>query len=85
MVKGITKQVVLVRPQEKRLFEQAIFILRDDQAAGVSEQALLQEATQAAMNVPAGGRRRALWLLLGALCASGVWTAILLVAQFVKM
>ena len=30
MVKGVSRQVILVRPPEPKLFEQAIFILRDD-------------------------------------------------------
>ncbi len=84
MVKGVSKQVVLVRPQERQLFEQAIFILRDGAQEGVSEQDLLQEAARAASSAPTGGRR-VLWGLLGALLASGVWAAILLVAQFVKI
>ena len=46
MVKGISRQVILVRSPEKKLFEQAIFILRDD-AKEVTEEMLLKEAEQA--------------------------------------
>ena len=43
MVKGISRQVILVHSPERKLFEQAIFILRDD-AKDVTEEALLKEA-----------------------------------------
>ena len=46
MVKGISRQVILVRSPEKKLFEQAIFILRDD-AREVTEEMLLKEAERA--------------------------------------
>lgn len=46
MVKGTTRQVIVVRPQESDLFEQAIFLLREEalEQHGVTEQALLEEA-----------------------------------------
>ena len=43
MVKGISRQVILVHSPDKKLFEQAIFILRDD-AREVTEEMLLKEA-----------------------------------------
>ena len=43
MVKGISRQVILVHSPDRKLFEQAIFILRDD-AKDVTEEALLKEA-----------------------------------------
>ena len=46
MVKGISRQVILVHSPDKKLFEQAIFILRDD-AKEVTEEMLLKEAEQA--------------------------------------
>lgn len=48
MVKGISRQVIVVHPPEPRLFEQAIFILRDEAVArsGVTDEALLKEANQ---------------------------------------
>ena len=45
-VKGITKQVVWVRPREDPVFEQAIFFLRDN-ARNVTEQELLRQAGEA--------------------------------------
>ena len=46
MVKGISRQVILVHSPDKKLFEQAIFILRDD-AREVTEEMLLKEAERA--------------------------------------
>ena len=46
MVKGISRQVIVVRGTDPKLFEQAIFILRED-AKEVTEQQLLKEAKQA--------------------------------------
>ena len=50
MVKGTTRQVIVVRPQESDLFEQAIFLLREEalEQHGVTEQALLEEARRLA-------------------------------------
>ena len=47
MVKGISKQVIVVRSPDAELFDQAIFILKDRQAADVSDEQLLRQANQA--------------------------------------
>ena len=46
MVKGISRQVIVVHSPEPKLFEQAIFILKDDAVGqeGVTDEALLKEA-----------------------------------------
>lgn len=46
MVKGISKQVIVVNSPDKKLFDQAIFFLSDDamDSGGVSDAALLKEA-----------------------------------------
>lgn len=46
MVKGISRQVIVVHSPDPKLFEQAIFILRDEAVGqeGVTDQALLKEA-----------------------------------------
>ena len=46
MVKGISRQVIVVHDPQCKLFEQAIFILSDSAIGkeGVADQALLQEA-----------------------------------------
>ena len=46
MVKGISRQVIVVSSPDRKLFEQAIFILRDD-AKEVTEEMLLKEAERA--------------------------------------
>ena len=45
MVKGISRQVILVQSPEPKLFEQAIFILKEDALKeGVTDELLLKEA-----------------------------------------
>ena len=47
MVKGVSKQVIVVHSPDKELFDQAIFILKDGVVRqGVTEEALLKEAQQ---------------------------------------
>ena len=50
MVKGIAKRVVVVRFPDTRVFEQAIFIVREDASLrpGVSADQVLREACRAA-------------------------------------
>ena len=43
MVKGVSRQVILVQPADRKLFEQAIFILKED-AREVTEEMLMKEA-----------------------------------------
>lgn len=47
MVKGISKQVIMVRSPDGELFDQAIFILKDRQTADVSDEQLLRQANRA--------------------------------------
>ncbi len=48
MVKGISRQVIVVHSPEPKLFEQAIFILKDGVSEqGVTDAQLLKEARQA--------------------------------------
>ncbi len=48
MVKGISRQVIVVDAPEPKLFEQAIFILKEEilEQDGVTDEALLKEAKQ---------------------------------------
>ena len=80
MVKGISRQVIVVRGPEAKLFEQAIFILREDALGdGITDEALLKEAQDA---ISGGTVRRSriraclsrmAWACCGALAACGVW------------
>ena len=47
MVKGITKQVIVVHSPGEDLFDQAIFILKDSaDSEGISEERLMKEAKE---------------------------------------
>lgn len=75
MVKGISRQVIVVHSPDKKLFEQAIFILRDEALGeGITEEKLLKEAEQAIRSpVPAKGRAAPLWAAAGAAGTGLVW------------
>ena len=76
MVKGISRQVIVVQSPGQKLFEQAIFILKED-AKPVSDEALLKEAERV-IRGPLGGRKRRL-VLQGPVwaCGGAVVTALL--------
>ena len=82
MVKGISRQVIVVRSPDPMLFEQAIFILREGQQ-GVSDDLLLKEANRL-INKHHNGRKRVLtafgpvWALAGALFTGLLWLATVL-------
>ncbi len=84
MVKGISRQVIVVQSPDPKLFEQAIFILRDDavKEGGVSEEALLREAKA----LIRGGKKSCgsfrsgpVWAFGGALATAAVWLLTMLV------
>ena len=74
MVKGISKQVIVVRPVDQKLFEQAIFILKDD-AEAVSDEVLLKEARSLIRDKGTYRRRMSnpLWAFGGAAVTGVVW------------
>ena len=61
MVKGTSRQVIVVHAPEEKLFDQAIFLLRDGEVGegGVTDEALLREA-KGYLEVP--GKRKHKWL-----------------------
>ena len=76
MVKGISRQVIVVRSPDKKLFEQAIFILREDavENGGITDAQLLKEANQ----VLREGKRKSrlpgsVWACGGALATGLIW------------
>lgn len=77
MVKGISKQIILVQAPDPKLFEQAIFIL-NEHAQGVSEEVLVKEA-QKILRGSRYEKRKAspgygiLWGILGALFMGSAW------------
>ena len=62
MVKGISRQVIVVDAPEPRLFEQAIFILNDNMGEGITDEALLKEAQKAIQGGDKVARKRHIWL-----------------------
>ena len=73
MVKGISRQVILVDSPDTKLFEQAIFILKDN-AEGITDEMLLKEARRV-INRPKNARpfRGAAWACGGALLTAIIW------------
>lgn len=71
MVKGISRQVVVVRTPDTKLFEQAIFLVRDGALPrqGVTEEDILREAGRVAGACVPKPRLIPLWQR--ALCALG--------------
>ena len=79
MVKGISKQIIVVDAPEPKLFEQAIFILKED-TPGITDEALLKEAKQLlhAPNTEEKPWQSAIWALCGGLTVGIAWLISLL-------
>ena len=74
MVKGITRQVILVKSPDPKLFEEAIFIVKEEALAreGVSADQVIREARQAAyVNL----RRSRAWNARGRQLPGPAWGA----------
>ena len=71
MVKGISRQVIVVHAPEPKLFEQAIFILKDSVIGqeGVTDDALMKEAKR--LLGETGGRKKMKLYLFGPAWACG--------------
>ena len=79
MVKGISRQVIVVHSPDQKLFEQAIFILNDEAVArGVTDEMLLKSADKLLRDTQAGKKPRffmysTVWASIGALATGLVW------------
>lgn len=77
MVKGISRQVIVVHSPDPGLFEQAIFILHDGARQGISQEAILAEAKKIIRGEehPAsiGLGQKLLWMLCGAGSVGVMW------------
>lgn len=79
MVKGISKQVIVVQSPEPELFEQAIFILKERAVGqGVSDEALLKEAKRLIAGSVGKHKKRSVysgpvWAAGGAMLTGLVW------------
>lgn len=87
MVKGVAKRVIVVKSPDPRVFEEAIFIVREDymKTAGVSRTQLLSEARQAADSYvgrlkpkKAPKNHTGLIIILSSLFGSGIAAALML-------
>ena len=79
MVKGISRQVIVVHSPDQKLFEQAIFILNDEAVAkGVTDEMLLKSADKLLRDNQKGKKLGFLmygsvWAGIGALATALVW------------
>ena len=84
MVKGISRQVIVVHSPDRKLFEQAIFILNESavEKEGITDEMLLKEAQQAIRGPGTGKRKRRVsgpvWACGGAAVTGIVWLLTLL-------
>ncbi len=86
MVKGTSRQVIMVHSPDPKLFEQAIFILKDDAVGeGITDELLLKEAQSAIRGSDKPGKKRhfylygAVWATAGAALTGLVWLLTVLI------
>ncbi len=85
MVKGTSRQVIVVQGPEEKLFEQAIFILKDEAVSGgITDEELLKQAKLAIRGTETGKGRKlylygAVWAAGGALATGLLWLATVLI------
>ena len=91
VVKGVSKRVIVVKAPDPRIFEEAIFVVREDYAgeAGVSGKEALREAQRAAESYLSGGvqlplhrtgsLRATVYAAAGAAATGLAWIAVQLV------
>lgn len=86
MVKGVSRRVIMVKSPDPKLFEQAIFIVKEDAmlGSGITAEKVLSEAQRVAdgyvrRNTGWGRSMGKLpppaWLAAGAILASALWGA----------
>lgn len=83
MVKGTTRQVIVVKGPDPKLFEQAIFLVRDEALlqGGVTEEALLKEARAVCTKQKTGlpMYHKLFWFAGGAAATATVWILTMLI------
>ncbi len=74
MVKGITRQVMVVKNPDGGLFEQAIFLLKEDslEKQGITERQIIEEANRLSLESPEMAKRSRRSHLLQPLLWSGI-------------
>ena len=85
MVKGVSRQVLVLHCPEEKLFEEAIFILKEEalRGGGISNDDLLKEAKKLIGQQNASKKRGLLaygpvWAFAGSLLTAAVWGMCLL-------
>ena len=76
MVKGITKQVIVVHSPHEDIFDQAIFILKDSAVGeGITEEKLMKEARRCIRGEAEGkvSRSGPVWACGGAMITGLLW------------
>jgi len=79
MVKGISRQVIVVHSPDQKLFEQAIFILRDEAVGeGITDEMLLKSAEKLLRGSQKGKKPGifmygSVWACAGALLTGLAW------------
>lgn len=79
MVKGISRQVIVVHSPDQKLFDQAIFILKDDAVKeGITDEMLLKAANKLLSSAPQNKKLSlasygAVWACAGALVTGLAW------------
>lgn len=80
MVKGISRQVIVVQSPDQKLFDQAIFILKDDAVGkeGITDEMLLKSANKLLSSSGKPRKHRAItfgavWACAGALLTGVIW------------
>lgn len=89
MVKGTSRQVIMVHPPETDLFDQAIFILNEkaSESGGVTDEQILKQARQAADSylrgkLRGGRAKESDWILpvtcflMGAFLVGAAWAVV---------
>ncbi|MCX7614585.1 MAG: lytic transglycosylase domain-containing protein [Clostridiales bacterium] len=89
MVRGFSRRVVVVKPQESCFFEQAIFILKDDPTfgSGLKADDILKEACSTAERyMKKGGKKRRLRLnpALSIAVGAGATCVLWFLSSFIK-
>ena len=85
MVKGISRQVIVVHSPDQKLFDQAIFILKDDAVKeGITDEMLLKSANKLLNSSPQSKKiplrsYGAFWACAGALTTGLVWLLTVLI------
>lgn len=87
MVKGVSKRVIVIKSPDRRIFDEAIFIVREDVSAKVTGDDIIKEAQTVAGTYVKTHIKKGLFSRLSpplaALCGAGMTAAVWALFQFV--